>query len=196
MRVAKGGLAAFLVAVLGNGPVLCAPDVEPDGVTIVAAAYGQVPAAARFDLRIADDSALRYEIEQLVRASLQRLGYGLRHESPLVLTVSAEANDWGADTPWPLQLGASKGGLRMRLFLFGPNSSGLLQESRKPTAGEYRVSLSVHDRGTHGYLWRGVATVCRCGQGILASSRALVPALVAAIGRSVGPEAAVSTASK
>jgi hypothetical protein len=81
----------------------------------------------------------------------------------------------------------------MRLFLFGPNSSGLLQDTREPTAGAYRVDLSVHDRRSRTYVWRGTATICRCGQGLLASSRAMVPALVEAIGRSVGPP---STASK
>ena len=80
----------------------------------------------------------------------------------------------------------------MRVFLFGPNSSGLLQDNHKPTVGEYRISLSIHDRRAHGYLWRGVATTCQCGQGMAASSRAMVTALIEAIGRSIGPGSMVA----
>jgi hypothetical protein len=190
MAIAKAGVAALVVAALGSGPLLAS-----EGFSVIATAYDEVPAAASFEIRMADDSELSYEIEQLVQANLQRRGYGLAAGSPLVLTVTTERTEPSADSPWPMQLGASKGGLRMRLFLFGTNSSGLLQDRSEPTAGEYRVSLSVHDRRTRGYLWRGTATTCQCGQGILASSREMVPALVAAIGRSVAPQLTVFSAS-
>jgi hypothetical protein len=186
MAIAKAGAAALVVAALGSGPLLAA-----EGFSVIATAYHEVPAAANFEIQVADDSELAYEVEQLVQASLQRQGYGFAVGSPLVLTVMTERTEPSADTPWPMQLGASKGGLRMRLFLFGTNSSGLLQDRSTPTAGEYRVSLAVHDRRTRGYLWRGMATTCQCGQGILSSSREMVPALVEAIGRSVVPQATV-----
>lgn len=194
MAIAKGGLAAIVVAVLGHVPAPVAADDPHDDVSMHATAYEQIPADAIFDLEPADNSELTYQVERLVRTSLQRRGYRLGDDSPLVLTIVTEATEAGADTPWPMQLGASKGGLRMRLFLFGPNSSGLLQDGRKPTAGEYRISLSVHDRWTRGYLWRGMATACQCGQGMLASSREMVPVLVEAIGRSVRPESTASGA--
>jgi hypothetical protein len=192
MAIARGGLAALVAAALGFGSPPATADDALDGVTILTNAYDPVPASASFDLQVAADSALTYEIEQLVRSNLQHRGYGLSADAPLVLTVAAETTERSADTPWPMQLGASKGGLRMRLFLIGPNSSGLLQDSREPTAGEYRISLSIHDRRAHGYLWRGLATTCQCGQGMLASSRAMVAALIEAIGRSVGPEPIVA----
>jgi hypothetical protein len=191
MAIAKGGLAALIVAVLASGSPATADDAL-DGGTILAKAYRPVPASAWFDLQVAAGSALTYEVEQLVRTNLQHRGYGLSADAPLVLTVATETTEQGADTPWPMQLGVSKGGLRMRVFLFGTNSSGLLQDSRKPTAGEYRISLSIHDRRAHGYLWRGVATTCQCGQGMVASSRAMVTALIEAIGRSIGPESMVA----
>jgi hypothetical protein len=194
MPIARASAAALLIAALAPGPSSAASD-EPDGITIVATAYDEVPAAATFEVQVAEESALRYEIEEMLKATLQRRGYGLEGGSPLVLRATSESTEPSADTPWPMQLGASKGSLRMRLFLFGPNSSGVLQDSREPTAGEFRVSLSLHDRRTRGYVWRGTATTCRCGQGMLASSRAMVAALVEAIGRSVAPKSAVFSAS-
>ena len=187
MAIAKRGLAMFVAAALVSGPVLGAGDTALDGASIVATSYDRIPAGARFDLRSADDSELTYEAERLVRAGLQRRGFGFDPDSPLVLTVATEVTDGSADAPLPMQLGVSKGSLRMRLFLLGPNSSGLLQDSRDPTAGDYRIDLSVH-----AYVWRGAATTCRCGQSMLASTRQIVPALVEAIGSTVGPQSTAS----
>jgi len=39
-----------------------------------------------------------------------------------------------------------------------------------------------------------VAATCRCGQGMLASSREMVPALIECIGLTVGPPPAESSA--
>jgi hypothetical protein len=193
MVIARGGFAAIAAVVLGSVAVSASADVSLAVRGLRATAYDEIPAGSAFDIEPADGSEFTLQVERMVEASLQRAGYARADDSPLVLTLATEMTDPGAETPWPVQLGASKGSLRMRLFLLGPNSSGLLQESRSPAAGDYRIFLSIHDRRTLRYVWRGTATACRCGAGALASSRTMVPALVEAIGRNVGPQAVAST---
>jgi hypothetical protein len=196
MDLARGGLAAILVAALGHGPVLADMNGPSDDTEIQATAYDAIPHGAAFDVEAADGSELTHEVERLVRASVERLGYGLDDDAPLVLSVATESAGESAESPLPLQLGASKGSVRMRLFLLGPNSSGLLQDSRRASAADYRIALSVHDRRTQRYVWRGLAAICRCGQSVRAASRAAVPTLVEAIGYSVGPQPADADASR
>lgn len=194
MGIAKSALAAIFVAAIGCGRVTAATDGSPEGVEISATAYETVPSGATFRLEAADNSELTLQVQRLVRTHLQRLGYAVGGESPLVLTIGTEVSDVPAETTLPLKLQGSKGSLGLRFLLFGPNSSGLLQDKTKPAPGDYRISLSIHDQRMPGYLWRGVAATCRCGQGMLVSSREMVPALVESIGLTVGPPATESTA--
>lgn len=193
MTILRGGLAAIAAVVLGSIAAPASADVSLAAGGLRATAYDEIPAGAAFDIESADGSELTLQVERMVEASLHRAGYARGDDSPLVLTLATEMTEPGAETPWPVQVGISKGSLRMRLFLFGPNSSGLLQESRRPASGDYRIFLSIHDRRTLRYVWRATATACRCGDGALASSRAMVPALIDAIGRNVGPQAVVSS---
>lgn len=186
MRIAKRAFAAIVVALaLGPDPAAAAGALE--GVEISATAYEPIPANAAFRVETENSSELTLQVRQLVRGHLRSLGYRIAEDSPLVLMIGTEAPETLAETRMPVKLSASKSTLGLRFFLFGTNSSGLLQESPEPAPGDFRISLSIHDQRLPGYLWRGVATTCRCGQGMVASSREMVPALVESIGQTVGP---------
>jgi len=189
MDIAKFVLAAFAVAVLGAGPVWSATDGQSNEAGITATAYKPIPAGAAFRLQAEDSSELTYQVQEQLRVKLERLGYSVSPNSPLVLIIGTEAPAERADTPLPMKVGGGKTGLSLRFFLFGTNSSGLLQDSPEPAPDDYRISLSIYDQRTSGYLWRGVGVICRCGQGVQASSREIVPALADSIGRTVGAQA-------
>jgi hypothetical protein len=198
MTPVKGVALAFAATALVMVPNSAAAEDGINGAQVRAMAFEHIPIGALLALEPADDSELTFQVAQLVETGLQTAGYRLHEESHLVLTVATEMTDGGAEAPWPVDVDASKGSLRMRLYLFGRNSSGVLQESPRADAGEYRILLSIHDRRmrTRGYLWRGTASTCRCGQGAVAASRSLVPELVAAIGRTTGEDSVQSAASR
>lgn len=162
MRIAKSLLAA-LAAPLITGPALAATDLPSGESGITATAYEPIPAGATFRLETEDSSELTYQLQEQLRRELQRLGYGLGDDSPLILTIGTVPPAESADTDPPLKIAGGSSGARLRFFLFGTNSSGLLQDSPESAPGDYRITMSVHDRRTGGFLWRGLATVCRCG---------------------------------
>jgi len=181
-----------LATTLGELPADARADSLSLEQDIQATAYRSIPAGTAFRVEVADRSGLTHQVEQMLETVLQDAGYALSEKSPFVLTIATELTESSGVPPLPLELRATKGSLGMRLFLLGRNSSGVLQEDPQPTAGEYRIVLTIHDRRhPQGYLWRALATACRCGTGTTAALKDLIPALVKTIGRKVGSQPVV-----
>lgn len=197
MKIANNSLAAILAAILGQLPARADADDRSVEQEIHAIAYRAIPAGTAFRVALADRSGLTHHVEQLLETVLQDAGYALSEQSPFVLTVTTEVTAPSGESPLPLELRATKGSLGMRLFLFGRNSSGVLQEDSKSSAGDYRLVLTIHDRRhPQGYLWRAQATTCQCGMGATAALQDMVPALVNTIGRNAGAQPAPPEATR
>lgn len=189
MTTIERALITFVAASLGLALAVSAVGAETAGAEVLATAYKPIPVGAALSLKTADNSDLTMQMQELMRAELQRDGYRIIDDSPLVLMIGTRAPpSLDDDESLPMKVAGGKDSIGMRFKLVGTNSSGLLQDSPEPLAEDYQISLSVSDRRTDEYLWRGVANVCQCGQGILAASRQVAPELADAIGRTTGPQ--------
>jgi hypothetical protein len=188
-RLGWAALAAFMLgAPMATGGNTGAGDKALD-VTIMATDYAHIPKGTAFRVEAARDTELALYVERLVRGALPAAQFAGADDSPLVLTVDAEATDLASwDDPGTAEMTASNGNVRLRAYLWAPNGQGILQENAAPSRRGlvHRLTATVYDRRTGRYLWRGSAETCQCGNGALADSRKMVPPLIEAIGRTVG----------
>jgi len=189
MTTIERALITFVAASFGLALAVAAVGAESDNTKILATAYEPIPPGTTLSVETADNADLTMQVAEQMRRQLQNDGYVVSGDGPLVLMIGTAAPPPLDDDPdLPMKLTGGTKGLGMRFKLIGANSSGLLQESSELLAEDYRILLSVQDRRSDKYLWRGVANICQCGEGILAASRRIVPDLSGAIGRTMGPQ--------
>jgi hypothetical protein len=189
MTSIERALITFVAASLGMAVAVSIAGGATNENQILATAYEPIPPGTALSLERADNADLTMQVAEQMRRQLQQDGYVVSDDSPLVLAISTVAPpSLDDDEALPMKLTGGDKGLGMRFKLIGTNSSGLLQETPESSAEDYQILLSVQDRRTDKYLWRGVAHICQCGEGILAASRQSVPDLAGAIGRTMGPQ--------
>jgi hypothetical protein len=189
MNLIERGLITFVTASVGLALAISVASGASNGSRILATAYEPIVPGTALALKTADNSDLTMQAQELMDAELRRLGYHISDDSPLVLTIGTSAPAAGNDRlDLPMRVAGGTSAVALRFKLIGTNSSGLLQEKADPAAEDYQITLSIRDRRTDRYLWRGLANICQCGEGILTATRHMAPELAGAIGRTMGPQ--------
>ena len=185
-----GILPAVIIAAL---PVPCLAQSEPGDMLVTAVSYAPLPEDATFRLRTRDDTELDHHVLRLIAAALESRGYAVRSDASFVIDVETEViRPPVYDNGGMGQLDIGSGGLEITVNLWSSNEDSLLRRQRNPDPlpdRDFRISLAIHGANHHGricrYLWRGDIADLRQADTPIIASRAMVPALVDTIGRTV-----------
>jgi hypothetical protein len=193
-RIRAGLLPAALLAALAlasAGQALAqaaAPARKPQVQSI---AYGPIPPGARFETQVNDDSELNQEALQRVNAALTGRGYAVAADADLVMVIeSALVRGQKQDDPLG-QVHADNQGAEVQARLFSTAQNSLLnpQQPIGPADRLYRINLSVYNRASGLYIWRGSATRSDPDIDVSQAGNEMVSELIAAIGKTVNPPA-------
>lgn len=182
----SGLLLATMVSSGAQSASPAAPATTPDAV-IQAVSYNAIPAGARFETQINDDSELNQETLSLVNQTLAGRGYGVDTGAPLVMVVDTDlVRGQKQDDPFGQSTSERNEG-SSRLFSSSQNS---LLNPEQPIASSdriFRINLAVYDRASGLYVWRGSAVRSNSDLDVSKASNQMVSELVGYLGRSVQP---------
>jgi hypothetical protein len=213
MRLALPLLACAAFPLLLGQPALAqdAPldweqaSIEGNAVAIASAtSYTPIPAGAALDVSSADSSELASDAVELTSGALKQNGYTISRDAPYALDVTAVlVRGVGQEQNIPR---ATQGTVRGDGYTnpentapadsltqgnFFDNTRGAFLSPAEPQRGGHllRVSLSVYDRKSGLYLWRGQVERDSLDVDVDSSMHQMVPALLAYFGESLPPTA-------
>lgn len=163
-----------------------------------ATAYQPIAAGTAFDTIVQDptDSAkstLEGAALDSINAELVKTGYRIDQNAPLVMLVSTDlVRGTSKEATIEEFRGDGETGFTYEHNVFSSTKRSLLKKPAPDTTpNTFRISLSVYDRKTGLYVWRG--SIDR-GTSDLTPDKAtdrMVPPLIAAIGKSVNKQVAI-----
>ena len=162
------------------------PTVPPQ---IQAVDYAPIPQGAAFEVQANDDGQLTQDAMERVHAELVNRGYAAQDDAPLVMLVETHLVR-GERQDDPLgQLHADNNGASAQARLFSTNQNSLLNPQRPIGSADrvYRINLSVYDRASGLYVWRGNAMRNDPNLDVAQASNEMIAALIAAVGKTVQP---------
>jgi hypothetical protein len=198
-------LAALVGAALLSPPGLAqdkapaeAGGAGPTAPAVVnAVSFQALPERAVFAVRPLDNSDANLRLKVAIEEALRARGFGVAQESSLILSFDTrdEVGVWtdsGRRTILELQAqGGRDGGeyAHAKVNVFDSASGGLLNEGRGGTSiatpSTYRIDATVDDRANGRRLWQGWAIANLSHGDRTELDRAMVPAIVQNVGRSV-----------
>ena len=181
--------AALLVLGLGlaSGQALAQaaaslPDPSP---SIQAVDYAPIPAGSVFEVQ-ADDELSQDAVER-VQAELANHGYAAQDAAPLVMVIETDLVR-GQKQDDPLgQVHANNNEATVQARLFSTSQNSLLNPQQPIGSADriYRINVSVYDRQSGLYVWRGSATRSDPNLDTAQASNEMIAALIGAVGKSV-----------
>lgn len=209
MRITRTLLACSAFALLLGEPALAqdAPSdweqasIEGNAVAIASATtYTPIPAGAALDVSSADSSELASDAVELTSGTLKHGGYTISRDAPYALDVTAVlVRGVGQEQNVPrANQGSTRGdgytnpentgpGDSLTQGNFFDNTRGAFLSPAEPQRGGHllRVTLSVYDRKSGLYVWRGQVERDSVEVNVDASMQQMVPALLAHFGESL-----------
>ncbi|MBM3582597.1 MAG: DUF4136 domain-containing protein [Alphaproteobacteria bacterium] len=162
-----------------------------------AVSFQPLPERAVFAVRPLDNSDANLRLKVAIEEALRARGFGVAKESSLILSFDTrdEVGVWtdsGRRTILELQAqGGRDGGeyAHAKVNVFDSASGGLLNEGRGGTSiatpSTYRIDATVDDRTNGRRLWQGWAIANLSHGDRTELDRAMIPAIVQNVGRSV-----------
>jgi hypothetical protein len=157
--------------------------------TVEAVSYGPIPPGSQFETQMNDDSELEQETLDLVNQQLAGRDYGVDNAAPYVMVVETDLVR-GQKQDDPLgQAYADNNGAKVQARLFSTNQNSLLNPQQNIGSSDrlYRISLSVYDRTSGLYIWRGSVMRNDPELDLNKASNEMVAELIATLGRTVHP---------
>jgi hypothetical protein len=179
--------------------------LEGNAVAVASAtSYTPIPAGAALDVSSADSSQLASNAVELTSGTLKLSGYTISRDAPYALDVTAVLiRGVGQEQNVPrANQGTTRGdgytnpentapGGSLTQGNFFDNTRGAFLSPAEPQRGGHllRVTLSVYDRKSGLYVWRGQVERDSLEVAIDSSMRQMVPALLAHFGEALPPTA-------
>ncbi len=185
VSIAICGLAAFCAQA---GAEDAAP--QPIG-TVQAVAYSPIAEGAAFTLQANDNTALTDDTLRRVSDAVTQAGYRLEPKADLVMSVETQlVRGVRQDTPVG-ELSATNNEAIVQGKLYSSTQNSLLNPQRPITSTEgiFRITVSVYDRTSGLYVWRGTVDRSDSSMDINLASDDMVPALIGYLGKTVKPAA-------
>jgi hypothetical protein len=182
-------VAAALLVAAGTAEAQSAAGAPPPAATVQAVSYAPIPPGAQFETQMNVDSELDQEALDLVNRTLAGRGYAVNDAAPLVMVIETDLVR-GQKQDDPLgQAYADNNGAKVQGRLFSSNGNSLLNPQQPIGSADrlYRISLSVYDRASGLYVWRGSIMRNDPELDVGKASNEMVSALIASLGRTVGP---------
>ena len=177
--------------------------IEPNAIAVASAtSYTPVPAGAALDVSTALTSELASDAVELTSGTLKQHGYTISRDAPYALDVTAVlVRGVGQEQNAPR---ATQGSVRGDAYTnseesaandpltqgnFFDNTRGAFLSPAEPQRGGHllRVSLSVYDRKSGLYVWRGEVERDSLEVDVDSSMHQMVPALLAHFGQALPP---------
>jgi len=179
--------AALLLAATGAAAAqsTAAPAV-PSGA-VQAVAYGAIAPGSQFETQMNNDTELDQEALDLVNQALVGRGYGVDNAGTLVMVIETDLVR-GQKQDDPLgQAYADNDGAKVQARLFSSIGNSLLHPQQPIGSADrlYRISLSVYNRASGLYIWRGSVMRNDPDLDVSKASNEMVAALIATLGRTV-----------
>lgn len=212
MRLTRTLLACSTLALLLGQPALAqdALDLEEAAIDANAIAianatsYKPIPAGAAVDVSTAISTELASDAVELTSGTLEQHGYVISRDAPYALDVSAVLVRGVGQEQNPPR--AMQGSVRGDAYTnseesaandpltqgnFFDNTRGAFLSPAEVQRGGHllRVSLSVYDRKSGLYVWRGQVERDSLEVNVDSSMQQMVPALLAHFGQSLQPTA-------
>jgi hypothetical protein len=213
MRITRTLLAFSAFALLLVQPALAqdAPtnweqaSIEGNAVAIASATtYRPIPAGAALDVSTANSSELASNAVELTSGTLKQSGFAISRDAPYALDVTAVlVRGVGQEQNAPrANQGSTRGdgytnpentvpGDSLTQGNFFDNTRGAFLSPAQPQRGGHllRVTLSVYDRKSGLYVWRGQVERDSLEVDVDSSMQQMVPALLAHFGEALPPTA-------
>jgi hypothetical protein len=187
--VRGSAVAAALLIAAAAADAQSAAGAPPPAATVQAVSYAPIPPGAQFETQMNDDSELDQEALDLVNRALAGRGYAVDSAAPLVMVVETDLVR-GQKQDDPLgQAYADNNGAKVTARLFSSNGNSILHPQQTIGSADrlYRISLSVYNRASGLYVWRGSVMRNDPELDVNKASNEMVSALIAALGRTVQP---------
>ena len=176
--------AAFAPAAAWAQAATPAPAAKPD---VQAVAYAPIPAGARFETQANDDSELNQEALEKVNAELAGRGYAVAGGAGLVMVIETDlVRGQRQDDPLG-QAFANNDEAKVQARLFSSSQNSLLNPQQPIGSADriYRISVSVYNRASGLYVWRGSVSRSDPDLDVNQASNEMIMALMATVGKSV-----------
>jgi hypothetical protein len=186
------GVSAIALAValsLASGEALAqaAASAPEPGPSIQAVDYAPIPAGSIFEVQ-ADDELSQDAIER-VRAELASHGYGAQDQASFVMVIDTDlVRGQKQDDPFG-QAHASNDEAAVQARLFSTSQNSLLNPQQPIGSADrtYRINVSIYDRNSGLYVWRGTAMRNDPNLEVDQASNEMIGALIGAVGKTVAP---------
>jgi hypothetical protein len=194
MRLNRPTLSAWAAAALIAG-VACLPNgaaaQATGGTQVQAVGYAPIPAGSVFEVQTNDDNELTQDAVERIQEALSNRGYAAQDGAPLVMVVETDfvRGEKQDDPLGQVHADNDEAAVRARLFSTSQNSLLNPQETISPAERTYRINLSIYDRQSGLYVWRGSAMRNDPNTDVSQASNEMITALIGAVGKSVKPPA-------
>jgi hypothetical protein len=180
-------LAAALSLVAGDAFAQAAA-AQPDPVpSIQAVDYAPIPAGSAFEVQA--DDALSQDAVERVQAELANHGYAAADQASLVMVLESDLiRAERQDDPLG-QVHADNDEAQVQARLFSTTQNSLLNPQQPIGSADraYRINISIYDRNTGLYVWRGSAMRNDPNLDVVQAGNEMIGALIGAIGKTVTP---------
>jgi hypothetical protein len=182
-------LALATVFSLASGEAMAqAAASSPDpGPSIQAVDYAPIPAGSIFEVQ-ADDELSQDAVER-VQAELANHGYAAQDQASLVMVIDTDlVRGQKQDDPFG-QAHANNDEAAVQARLFSTSQNSLLNPQQPVGSADrlYRISVSIYDRQSGLYVWRGTAMRNDPNLDVTQASNEMISALIGAVGTNVAP---------
>lgn len=183
------GLALAVALSFGSNDAFAqaAASLPEPGPSIQAVDYAPIPAGSIFELQADDD--LSQDAVERVRAELANHGYASQDQASLVMVIETDLIR-GQKQDDPLgQVRANNDEAAVNARLFSTSQNSLLNPQQPIGSADrtYRINVSVYDRNTGLYVWRGTAMRSDPNLDVDQASNEMISGLVGAVGKTVSP---------
>ncbi|HVT53497.1 MAG TPA: hypothetical protein VHE77_18085 [Dongiaceae bacterium] len=178
----------LLAATAGADAQSTAGQAEPPA-SVQAVSYAPIAPGAQFETQMNNDTELDQEALDLVNQALVGRGYSVDTAGSLVMVVETDLVR-GQKQDDPLgQAYADNNGAKVQARLFSTSQNSLLNPQQPIGSADrlFRISLSVYDRASGLYVWRGSVMRNDPDLDVNKASNEMVAALIATLGRTVHP---------
>ena len=182
-------LATALSLASGEAMAQAAASLPEPGPSIQAVDYAPIPAGSTFEVQ-ADDELSQDAIER-VQAELANHGYAAQDQASLVMVIDTDLVR-GQKQDDPLgQAHANNDEAEMQARLFSTSQNSLLNPQQPIGSADrtYRINVSIYDRNSGLYVWRGTAMRNDPNLDVDQASNEMIGALIGAVGKTVAPAA-------
>jgi hypothetical protein len=182
-------LALATVFSLASGEAMAqAAASSPDpGPSIQAVDYAPIPAGSIFEVQ-ADDELSQDAIER-VQAELANHGYAAQDQASLVMVIDTDlVRGQKQDDPFG-QAHANNDEAAVQARLFSTSQNSLLNPQQPIGSADrtYRINVSIYDRNSGLYVWRGTAMRNDPNLDVDQASNEMIGALIGSVGKTVAP---------